>query len=72
MSIAPLIRCLIIRFICTFFSLFLGDLLTSSNSVNSRKEIISTSTGKEYVVERRINKSSSTGTLLPLTLVEED
>jgi hypothetical protein len=46
--------------------------LTNSISVSSRKEVISTSTGKEYVVERRINKSSSTGTLLPSTLVEED
>jgi hypothetical protein len=50
----------------------LGDLLTSSNLVSSRKEVITTSTGKEYIVERLENESTRTGTQLSLNLIEEE
>ncbi|WP_440946916.1 hypothetical protein ACSAZL_01070 [Methanosarcina sp. T3] len=46
--------------------------MTGSNSVNSCKEVILTSTGKEYVVERLKNNSPRSETLLSLILVEED
>jgi len=49
----------------------LGDLLTGSNSVNSRREVILTSTGKEYIVERLKDNSPGTGTLLSHILIEE-
>jgi hypothetical protein len=54
------------------FSLFLGDIMTSSNSRNSHREVILTSTGKEYIVERLTANSPGTGTLLPLIFIEQD
>jgi hypothetical protein len=46
--------------------------LTSSNSVSSRKEVILTSTGKEYIVERLKNNSPGTGTSISPILIEDD
>jgi hypothetical protein len=50
----------------------LGDLLTGSNSVNSHKEVILTSTGKEYIVERLKDDYPGSEMLLPPILVEEE
>ncbi|WP_324445318.1 hypothetical protein [Methanosarcina sp.] len=50
----------------------MGDLLTGCNSVSSRKEVITTSTGKEYIVERLENDSPRTGTPLSVILIEEE
>jgi hypothetical protein len=71
-SVALLVRSQIRRFICRFLSFFLGDLLTSSNSVSSRKEVITTSTGKEYIVERSKGNFASTGTIPSPIVIEDD
>jgi hypothetical protein len=71
-SVALLVRSQIRRFICRFLSFFLGDLLKGCNSVSSRKEVITTSTGKEYIVERRKNNSPGTGTSISPIVIEDD
>jgi len=63
---------LVKRFIYRFFHLFFGDTLTTSNLVNSHGEVILTSTGKEYIVERLNEMSPGSEISLSPILVEEE
>lgn len=55
-----------------FFSPFFGDTLTTSNLVDSRREVILTSAGKEYTVEHLKNSFPDSEILLSPILVEEE
>jgi hypothetical protein len=55
-----------------FFKPFFGDTLTTSNLVDSHREIILTSVGKEYTIERLKDNFPDSKILLSPILVEEE